>query len=124
MAVNFDFLKGSNPELYELGHNMEENFFKDTEASAHYGSDLLNDLVKEIYEENGLKYTSKGFMTKDIDNLFNKKLIDEKTLKGLEKAKLIRDRIIDKDDYSFSAVLSLHSALIGVASGFFDKYEN
>ncbi|MDO5848519.1 MAG: hypothetical protein Q4P18_03200 [Methanobrevibacter sp.] len=122
MAVNFDFLKESNPELYEIGHGMEENFFKNTKASAQCGSKFLNALVKEIYEKNGLEYVSKSFMTKDIAELAEKGIIDEETAGEFEKAKIIRDEIMDKDAFDYDRVLALHSVLVVLASKFHNKY--
>lgn len=123
MAVNFDFLKQSSPELYQLGSNMEADFFKDIKESAQYGSDFLNLLVREIYEKEGLKFTPKSFMTKDIDNLYSKGIIDATTQQILERAKMIRDDIINNNDATFERVLDFHSVLVVFASGFFDKYE-
>lgn len=123
MAANFDFLKGSDSKLYETGHRMEDDFFSDTEGSAKAGSEFLDLLVREIYDREGFEYVSKSFMTKDIAELAEKGIIDEKTLKEFEKAKLIRDEIIDKEEYSFDRVLALHSVLVVLASWFFNRYE-
>lgn len=122
MALNFDFLQYSNPKLYEYGSKMEVNMFSDRDASAQYGSDFLNEFIKEIYGKEGLTYIPKSFMTKNIDDLAKEGIITPQVKANLEKAKLLRDYIMERNG-SRDRILALRSTLVDLAAWFFDKYE-
>lgn len=122
MGLNFDFLKQSNPELYEYGTKMEENIFSDRLASAQYGSDFLNALLKEVYAKEGMHYVYKSFFTRNMDELEQKRVITPQVQAKFEKAKLLRDYIMEKDG-SIDRVFALRSTLVDLASWFHNKYE-
>ncbi len=121
MGLNFNFLENSNPTLYELGSKMEENMFTDSAASIQYGSDFLNQMIKEIYRKEGMDYVYKSFFVKNIANLEREGIIDHQTYNLLEKAKLLRDYSIEKNG-STNRVLALRSILVNLASWFFNRY--
>ncbi|MDO5848520.1 MAG: hypothetical protein Q4P18_03205 [Methanobrevibacter sp.] len=122
MALNFDFLEYSNPELYELGSKMEANMFTDHKASAQYGSDFLNALLKAVYAKEGMNYVYKSFFTKNMDELEQKGIISPEIQQKFEKAKLLRDYTFERNG-SLDRTLALRSTLVELAAWFFNKYE-
>lgn len=122
MGLNFDFLEYSNPNLYELGSKMEENMFIDHLASVQYGSEFLNQFLKEIYAKEGMYFVPKSFFTKNIADLKKKGIITPKIHALLEKAKLLRDYSAERNG-SIDRVLALRSVLVELSAWFFDKYE-
>lgn len=122
MGLNFDFLEYTNPTLYECGSKMEENIFSDKDASAQYGSDFLNALIKEVYAKEGMTYVYKSFFTRNMDELEQEGVITPEIQAKFEKAKLLRDYIMEKDG-SIDRIFALLSTLVELASWFFNKYE-
>ncbi len=122
MGLNFDILKESNPALYELGTQMENNMFSDRDASAQYGSDFLDAFMKEVYAKEGMNYGYKTFMTKNIFELKNEGIISPEVQKLMEKAKILRDYIMEKNG-SRDRILALRSTLVDLSAWFYERYE-
>lgn len=122
MGLNFDLLENSNPDLYRYGSEMEKNIFLDHKASAQYGSDFLNALIKEVYAKENMDYVYKSFFTRNMFELGENGVITPEIRDKFERAKLLRDYVMERDG-SIDRVLALRSTLVELAGWFFNKYE-
>ncbi|MDO5848518.1 MAG: hypothetical protein Q4P18_03195 [Methanobrevibacter sp.] len=122
VVINFDFLKDTYPELYKYGHEMEENIDINEKKSATCAGEFLDELVKLVFNKNGLNYDPDSLMGKGLDELQMNKVIPKDVYSLLIRAKQLRDHADLKGGHE--DIIELHAVMGQLAEWFYRKYED
>ncbi|WP_298501156.1 hypothetical protein [uncultured Methanobrevibacter sp.] len=124
--TNFDFLKGHNNELYEIGMKLEEDVISSPRAVTADATLFLETLVNDIYRlsKNKLERNLISFYKK-IDNLYRLGIISYIYKNKLQDAYNLRNRIhknVKSIEDEGKLAFDLHKRLYFIAKKYFRDF--
>ena len=123
MPTNFEFLKEDYPDLFDWAHDMEKKVKQDPNGAINSGSKFFERILN-ILLENARIPPKETYVEKIID-LKNKKVIDSKSEKLLQKARKYRNDDRHSDSSSNERVaLAFLKVIFNISVWFMDDYNN
>lgn len=123
MPTNFEFLKEDYPDLFDWAHDMEKKVKQDPNGAINSGSKFFERILN-ILLENARIPPKKTYIEKIID-LKNKKVIDSKSEKLLQKARKYRNDDRHNDSSSNERVaLAFLKVIFNISVWFMSDYNN
>ena len=124
--TNFDFLKGFNKELYEIGIKLEEDVLESPRAVTADATLFLENIVKDIYRLSNNKL-DKNLISfyKKIDNLYRQGVISYFYKNKLQDAYTLRNRIHQKNlgkKQEEKLAFDLHKRLYYISKKYFRDF--
>lgn len=124
--TNFDFLKGFNEELYEIGEKLEEDVINSPRAVTADATLFLEAMVKDIYRLSNKKL-EKNLISfyKKIDNLYRMGVISYVFKNKLQDAYNLRNKIHNNDQNPIdeeSLALDIHQRLYYISKKYFRDF--
>ena len=120
---NFEFLKEDYPDLFDWAHDMEKKVKQDPNGAINSGSKFFERILN-ILLENARIPPKETYVEKIID-LKNKKVIDSKSEKLLQKARKYRNDDRHSDSSSNERVaLAFLKVIFNISVWFMDDYNN
>ena len=123
MPTNFEFLKEDYPDLFDWAHDMEKKVKQDPNGAINSGSKFFERILN-ILLENARIHPKETYVEKIID-LKNKKVIDSKSEKLLQKARKYRNDDRHSDSSSNERVaLAFLKVIFNISVWFMEDYNN
>lgn len=123
MPTNFEFLKEDYPDLFDWAHDMEKKVKQDPNGAINSGSKFFERILN-ILLENARIPPKETYVEKIID-LKNKKVIDSKSEKLLQKARKYRNDDRHSDSSSNERVaLAFLKVIFNISVWFMEDYNN